>query len=280
MHDSVYPERSLSMPFAKAQLIEAVYGIVTPANVKLFLVFDALGNAQTITDRSTIGGTTAHVTTLRDDSLNAINASTCTPGVSGLASCITLDTTYLWNTPDVADLSFGNGSADSAFSIVALANPTNATSSTLATKGNFTTGSRAIEWRFRLNASDKLEVSYFDNSESTLAYIGRSYGTVLTTDQGTFHTYSATKSTGVTCAAINLYRDGVVVDNTDYTAGAYTAMEDTTALVGSYQISTAGAIETPFKGKMSVLLVVAEELTAIQEARMDAVLRRYAGVAI
>ena len=268
---------SVVFQHAKAQLINAVYGIVTPANVRLFLIFDQNGAVSTITDRSTIGGTTAHVTTLRDGSLNDINASTCTPDVSGLAPYLTFDATHLWDTPDAADLSFGNGSADSAFSIVTLARLSDATSSILFGKYNSTTGSTQREYQFVLTSADTLRFVCYDNSE-TNAYIGRDYNTAITSDEGSFHVYAATKSTGITSAAVKLYRDGIQVDDTNYTTGSYTAMEDKSALAGSYVKGSAGTIASPLKGGQSVLLVVAEELTAVQAARLAAVLRGYAGV--
>jgi hypothetical protein len=261
---------------AKGQMIDAVYGIITPANIRLFLVFDQTGAVSTITERSTIGGVTTHVTTLRDASLNAINASTCTPGVSGLAPYLTFDATHLWNTPDAADLSFGNGSADSAFSCVALFNPTDVTSCAIIAKRDDTTGAEVREYMFWFSGADKLYVACHDESANT--YIGRYYNTALTADQGSWNTYGFTKSSAVDCAAFKIYRDGLAVDDTDYTSATYTAMEDTARLVGSYSLGAGGTPETLTRGKMSVLLLIAEELTAIQCARLDAVLRGYAGV--
>ena len=264
------------MNHAKGQLINAVYGIVDPANVRLFLIFDQTGAVSTITDRSTIGGTTAHVTTLRDGSLNAINASTMTPGVSGLSPYLTFNATHLWDTPDAADLTFGTGTADLAFSVVALVNPVDATSSTFAAKWDETTGSEKREWRFYMASTDKLFFVCYD--ESANAYIGRLYNTAITGDQGTWHTYIGTKSTAVTSAAIKIYRDGAPVDDTNYQNGTYAAMEDLGALVGAYQTSTAGAAAFTAKYQGGILLVVAETLTAVQAAMLDVVLRGCGGV--
>jgi hypothetical protein len=263
---------------AKGQLINAVYGIVTPANVRLFLIFDQTGAVSTITDRSTIGGTTAHVTTLRDAALGAINASTCTPGVSGLSPFLTFNATHLWNTPDAADLTFGTGAADLAFSIIALVAPTATTNHSLLSKLDLTTAATKREYEFCYE-TQKLTARCYDQSAS--AYIGRLYNTdTLTADVGSFNTYMMTKSTGVTSAAIKIYRNGTQIDDTNTQSGAYTAMEDTAALVGSYRISTAGATQTHGLYRGGVILIVAEELTAVQVARLDAVLRGYAGVVL
>lgn len=260
------------MSHAKGQLIDSVYSIVTPANVRLFLVFDQSGAVSTITDRSTIGGTTAHVTTLRDGSLSAINASTCTPGVSGLAPYLTHDANHVWNVTDADDLSF----AGAAFSIVLLHKIGSvSTVQNLFAKHDLTTGSTKREIDCFLSGS-KVYFRLWDQSAG--AYIGRYYNTVLTTDQGNWHVYGFTKGTGETSAAINIYRDGVAVDDQDSNSGSYVAMEDTAANFGSYQLNAAGAVTYPNLGATSVMLVVAEELTAVQAKRLDAVLRAYAGV--
>jgi hypothetical protein len=263
---------------AKGQMINAVYGIITPANIRLFLVFDQTGAVSTITERSTIGGVTTHVTTLRDASLNAINASTCTPGVSGLAPYLTFDATHLWNTPDAADLTFGNGSADSAFSAIVLFNTSYTSTQYLLAKDDTTTGSTNREYNFYLTG-EKLYFRCWDDSVSG-AYIGRIYDTALTAYRGVWVTYGFSKGTGVTADAINLFFNGVAVDDTDSSNGSYVAMENKAALVGPYHLGTGGAVEYPAQGKMAVLCLVAEELTAVQMARLDAVLRGYAGVVL
>lgn len=259
---------------AKAQLIEAVYGIVTPANVKGFWIFDQSGAVSTITDRSTIGGTTAHTVTLRDGSLVAINASTMSLAVTGLAPHLSADATHVWDTPDAADLSFGNGAVDSAFSIVGLVKLTSvADYPTILAKGD-TTGTN-YEYHFLFNGG-KLTFDCYSQGNSAIK-VGRLYNTSLAADIGAFHTYMATKSSAVLSSGINLYRDGVAIDDTDDEAGVYVAMDNKTAAVGSY--ITAGGIYT---GAMAfaVIIVVAEELSAVQAARLDAVLRGYTGIAL
>ncbi len=262
--------------FSKAQVVSAVSGIVTAANIKLLLVFDPNDTATTETDRSTVGGTTAHVVTYRTaDPTAAVAPATSAPHAAGLATYFTGSASRLWNTPDAADLTFGDGSNDTAFSIVTLASNNN-TNGTLVAKYDETTVSTQREYFFGFDGA-KLKMVCYDNSAAG-ASIGRSYNTSLASDWGTWHTYAATKSTGVTSAAIKVFRDGVAIDDTNVEAGSYTAMEDKTALVGSYYLSSASAVTYPFIGRVSVMLIVAEELTASQVARLDAVLRGYAGV--
>ena len=276
------PEQGFNFPdlwdYAKAQIIDSVYSIITPSNVRLFLIFDQTGQAvSTITDRSTIGGIAAHVTTLRDGSLNPINASTCTPNVAGLCPSLKFDTTHIWNTPDANDLSFGNGSNDSAFSIVALIKPTDMTSAyDIVGKYSNVTGATQKEYLFLLITGKLYFICYDD---SVPASIGRLYNTALT-DTATWVTYAATKSIGVTSAAIKLYRNGAQIDDTNSQSGGYVAMENKSALVGDYDLSNLGAIADKGLYAAGVILVVAEELTSTQLRRLDAVLRGYAGVSI
>jgi hypothetical protein len=260
---------------AKTQLINAVYGIVTSSNVKGFWIFDQTGAVSTITDRSTIGGATAHTATLRDASFNAVNASTCSPGVSGVAPYLVFDSTHCWDTPDSADFSFGNGTDDSVFSIITLFNPT-VLSSTILAKEDVTTGTTQREWRLWF-ASNLLQFILIDDSAA--GSISRYYNASLAGDIGSWHTYITTYDATELSAGIKIYRDGGRIDDTTYTEGAYVAMENKGAVVGSYFLDTAGSL-APSNGKYGVVCIVAEELTTAQILRLDIILRGYAGVAI
>ncbi|MCU0916913.1 MAG: glycoside hydrolase family 55 protein [Planctomycetes bacterium] len=260
---------------AKASLLNAVYGIVTPANVKALWVLDATGAVQTITDRSTIGGATAHTVTLRDASFAAINASTCSPGIVGMAPYLTFDATHLFDTPDSADFSF----AAAPFSVLVLEAPAAASGMLLAKWDNTGTPPANAEWKLEL-AANKLYVTLLDGDDGS--YIERYYNTSLAGDIGAQHTYGFTHDGGALAAGIKIYRDGVQIDDTSSISGTFVAMNDGTAAVGNYTSVIAGVkiLYNAPAAATSVALIVAEELTALQLRRLDAILRGFANVSI
>jgi len=119
---------------------------------------------------------------------------------------------------DHADFSFGDGAADSAFSISVWIKADDITNFDIINK--YQTNR---EWRLWIQINDILYGSLYDESEDT--YIGRYYNTALTSYEGKWThiamTYDATEAS----SGIKLYLNGVNVDDNDYENGAYTAME-------------------------------------------------------
>lgn len=264
-----------SAEIEKQNLISKVYNIVTdPANLRLFLIFDETGAATTITDNSTIGGGAEHVTTLRDGSLDAIAASTCTPGVTGFAPYLTMDATHLWNTPDAADLSFGDGAGnDSAFSVVFLGSFSDATASTILAKGAVT--GNQFEYFFNTNTStDVVEFATFTSDAS--AFVGKTTA-AITAYENQFITLVGTYSGNKLSSGFNIYLNGAAADIADFTTGVYTGMTPGTAVVGDYW-ELAGVNEREFKGKKSVVILIAEELSSDQVTALNTALRTFAGL--
>ena len=122
---------------------------------------------------------------------------------------------------DHNDFTFGNGAADSAFSISAWINMDDATSFPILTKD--AAGHR--EWRFTVNSDDKLTFSCLDDSEGS--YIGRRYNTAITAQEGSWIHVVATYDATEASSGITLYLNGSAVDDTNAQDGAYTAMENT-----------------------------------------------------
>ena len=251
---------------AKGKMINAVYSIVTPANVVLFNIFDRTGAVTALKDYATIGGTTAHTATLGG------NASTLSPAISGMCPNLTMNgaAATAWTVNDAADLSFGAAGTDTAFSIVALINPTDMTSSFIVVKTNSAAQREYMLW---CNSSDKL--NFYMSNLGSADDIARNYNTALTTDEGTWHTYMGTASGGAPqlIAGLKVYRDGVKIDDTDATTGTYTGMSNGTSVVSN----SSNNASNWSKAKYGVVLIVKEELTAVQAARLDAILRAYAG---
>ncbi len=142
----------------------------------------------------------------------------------GLALELTGDTVL--TVADRADLSFGDGTTDSAFSISVWVYMRDATSFMIVTKGVANTDA---EWRFQTNASDKLVFLLYDESVAD-CYIGRTYNTTLTAYENQWVHVKATYSGSGTDAGIKLYLNNDRVDDTDLDSnpGSYVAMENLT----------------------------------------------------
>lgn len=125
--------------------------------------------------------------------------------------------------PDSNDLSFGNASTDSAFSISAWVKADNWTNFRIVSKGN---SSSDAEYIFGgLSGSAKLALYLFDSSHSQ--NIAKSYNVVLNTGQW-YHVGATYDGSGLN-TGIELYVDGIRRTNTQiHGAPPYTAMHNTT----------------------------------------------------
>lgn len=243
---------------AKGKMINAVYGVVTPANVKGFWIFDKTGATTAIIDRSTIGGTTAHNITL------TANASTLSPSIAGMCPNLLMPaTTNYFSAADDADFTATVGNP---LSVMVLWKPTDVTATQSILAKDSATGR---EWSLGLTSS-KVNCVFFDTSQGA-NYRGRQTDTV--TDNATWVTYGFTYNGGTTSVAQTVWRNGVKADTgADYEAGNFTTMADTATVVSnSYGVTNLG------RGAYGVVLIIKEELTATQARRLDAVLRAFAG---
>ncbi len=123
---------------------------------------------------------------------------------------------------DAAELSFGDASTDSPFSISAWVKSDNWNKFRIATKGN---SSSDAEFIFGGDGASKLALYLFDAAHSV--NIGRSYNTILNTGQW-YHVGVTYDGSGVN-TGIELYVDGVKLTSvTNQGSGSYTAMHNTT----------------------------------------------------
>jgi hypothetical protein len=254
--------------FAKTQLINSVFGVTIPANVKGFWIFDQVGAAISIPDKAVIGGAAAHPMTLWQPGSGVPDPmSDFSPGVTGLASHLTITGGDVWYVADSADFTFV---APAKFSLIGLfnLNAANASQYLIAKMG-----AGANEWIMYLDASNYLDAQCYHADGS--AYIGRSFAASLAADVGTFHSYGMTYGGGTTNASIKLFRDGAQVDDTNTGSGVFTSMADTAS---GLQPRYGSAPGSEGNYKVGVILIMAEELTAVQVARLDAILRGYAGI--
>ena len=123
---------------------------------------------------------------------------------------------------DNDNLSFGNGTTDSPFSISTWVNMTDATRFRIVTKA----GATNLEYLFSTGGSDTIVFNLYDNS--TGGKIGRLYSTSLTSFQGSWIHLAATYSGNGSSTGLKIYLNGLRVDNTNNNSGSYTAMENTT----------------------------------------------------
>jgi hypothetical protein len=135
---------------------------------------------------------------------------------------------------DADNLSFGNGTTDSPFSISAWVNMTDATNFRIVNKydSNF-------EYLFSTGGADTIVFLLYDNS--TGGRIGRLYSTALTSFQGSWIHLAATYSGNGSSTGLKIYLNGSRVDNTDNNSGSYTAMENTTAPLEIGKVTTTRA---------------------------------------
>lgn len=255
--------------FAKEQMIAAVRQIVT-SGIELFLVFDEYGATDTIADRSG----NARNATLRNGSLAAINASTCSPALYGLAPHLQMDATHVWDVADVDGLSFGDGAGnDEAFSLLWFGYFNNAASHFFIGKRDDTTGSENSEYNL-LYIQPDAAISFAARHLDKSAFIGRTAPSVSSGIRSFISTYDGSKA----ASGISVYIDGSQADTADSISGTYTGMSNGTAKLSSYR--TNSGIDYICTSKSSVAMVIRSELTATQVSQLDAILRSWAGVMI
>jgi len=228
-------------------------------------------NTTSMTDWSTYG---THVATYRNGSTlaTATRASTAI----GLGHYKALDANFVWDAADASDLSFGNGTTDSPFSIVSFCRPITSFVGHLVAKVDNTTASPQREWYFLLAASSGLYFQLLDNS--TGGAIGRRYNVSLGSLSGLWTTFSATYSGSALASGMKCYINNSQVDNVDLNSGTYVAMENTTAKVGSYDLNAAGSPANHVYADMAVNLVFNVELSAANVATIRKKLVAYFGV--
>ena len=128
---------------------------------------------------------------------------------------------------DAANLSFGDSSNDSAFSVSAWVNMNDATSFPIITKGIYNS---SAEWQFKVETDDKLYLVLFDEDGAN-TYERARYDTALTSFEGQWiHVCATYNGVGGNSAngGISLYVNGAEVATNLAGDGAYTAMENLT----------------------------------------------------
>ena len=156
------------------------------------------------------------------------------------------------DSPDSADLSFGDGKGDQPFSVFGLVSPTDSTSSTRL--GKYGVSDR--EWLFSLDGADKPRLALLD--ESTNGTIIRVGASALA--EGAYALVSGTYGGGGGEKSIGVQVNAARVDDSDAGAGTYVAMENG-ATVMTLGVRAPGALVDFFDGSMALAGVVGKELT-------------------
>lgn len=182
-------------------------------------------------------------------------------------------TTDYMTTPDAADLSFGNGAADSAFSIVALCNVTD-TANTRTLLSKFDSGTSQQEYILRISTTDTLVLLTSD--QSAAATPTRTSDAVIT--QGTWALFGATYSGvggGTNMNGATLYQNGVAIASTAGNNGAYVAMEDLTAPAEIGSVN--GHTLSFYQGGLGLVLAYQKNSPVADHVALTQLMRSYAG---
>ena len=194
--------------------------------------------------------------------------------VTGNAYSQTFNGTNQWgDMVDAADLSFGNGTTDQAFSILVLANASAlAGEVTLAAKW----AAGLQEYRFTLDATGLARMFMQDASAGAAIEARSAAGAATAGTWGLFGmSYDGTGGASAANGAA-VYANGVDVTASRTNSGSYVAMED---LAVAFSIATRNAhTATFFPGSIAMVAVTQKALTASEHAQAATLCRRTFGV--
>ena len=206
--------------------------------------------------------------------MNAGNFVTDVPTIPFNTKSIELDgiADYI-RISDADNLSFGDGSTDSPFSISAWANFTDISSGGIFAKLN--TSSRR-EYGFYISSSKVRFLVY--SQGNTNKYIGRRNNTALTSYENQWIHLLATYDGSSLHSGLKIYLNGTRIDDTDVSQGTYVAMQNDAADAFIGRLSTTyteGAIDEVgiFSSELS-----ASDVTAIYNSGLPTDLSSYSSL--
>lgn len=259
--------------FAEGQVIKDVYDIIEDANlIVAFWIFDE-PNLGYITDRGLQGHTLSLFKNVADfHSPTAFSYNGLAPRLD-FNEPNTTKSQYA-DTNDDANFTFGDGSSDVNFSVVLLITPYADPCVNfvfIAKKGE---ANASEEWNFGSATNGVLVAKIYDVNVN---HISSAYTDAnIIGDHTGIHTYIMTYSGIGDSNGFCIYRDGVSQTMTTRGDTSYTAMHDTTAKVGTYDIATTNA-KFIKPSKYYVIIIIRDELNSTQAKLLDVVLRSYAG---
>lgn len=177
-------------------------------------------------------------------------------GALGSGHYVSYDGSTNYSTfPDAADLSWGNGTDDTAFSAIALVHITN-TANNRTIFGKFTTNQR--EYRAYISTADLLAFELYDQSATaTEAVITQSAVT-----QGSWVFLAFTYDGSEDSDGMTIYVNGVVpsLTRTSDSGGTYAAMENGTSVLGIGAGTNSASL--PFQGNIALFGICNSQLSA------------------
>ena len=129
-----------------------------------------------------------------------------------------------FSVPDSPCFTFGDGTTDEPFSVHCLVNLDTINNNGIIAKDD----SSAREWMFRIVGSGLYMITLDD---STGAWVGRRFTSPAMVANRWYSCVGTYDGSGVV-GGFKIYLDGVRVDTTNVSNGSYTAMEDTSAILG------------------------------------------------
>jgi hypothetical protein len=155
---------------------------------------------------------------------------------------------------DADNLSFGNSTTDSPFSISAWVKMTDATQFRVLSK--MLTNATA-EYALFTSAADQLYFVLYDSNTSNR--ISRYTSSTLTSYEGQWIHLVATYNGGGTSTGLKIYLNNTRIDNTTSDVGAYTAMHNTTA-----PFTIGRAFQSNANGKIDEVAIFDVELSSTE----------------
>lgn len=178
--------------------------------------------------------------------------------------------------PDANDLSFGNGTTDSAFSVVGLVNPSAITGEHTILAKFATVG--GYEWRCVIDSGGLVRMYLWDQSAGVAAQ-ARTLG-AISAGQWACLSYTYTAATGGATAANDMYTYVNGVDRTSVRVNnaSYVAMENGTALgsIGVWEAHTFAWLP----GSLGLVALTQKALTAADHQRVAALCARHFGLTL
>lgn len=172
--------------------------------------------------------------------------------IDSYGPCLSLDGTNDYaEIPDGGEFTF----ALKPFSISAWINMTDATDFFVVSK--FATAAATREWELYTTGADKPAFLIYD--ETADAFIARFYNTAITSYQDTWIHVAGTYDGLASVSGIKVYINGIQVDDTDSSAGAFVSSRDTAATI------EIGKSDSSFaNGKIDNIIILKKELSAAE----------------
>lgn len=246
-------------------LLDAMMDILGTTKATLWPIFESTGNVI----RSFRGA--AHYFTMTDGGAQGFYPFRHVGGINSLHFLKTDDMHGAGE--DHADFEFGDGTVDVAFSMGAWVwqDVQGAEAAILA---KFDVAGTLREWKFAVNASNKPELTLYDESADTTE-VGAA-DTALTLNR--WHFVVITYDGDEADPDVNFYLDGAADGEGTTETGAYVAMEATATplMLGAADDTAAPTIE--FNGRIALPFICGKELTAVEVNRLYGLSRTLMGV--